>query len=203
MKFYHRVKLPDGTYTPGTCVHGPDGGNWPKERFGLPEDLTGKTVLDIGAYDGFFSFEVEKRGALFVYAANHKDCPLDAFNYLHKVLNSKVVPLSFDVESPPNLVPFDVVLFYGVLYHLKSPLIAMENVFNLTQEDGICLLETSMSNTKSERPLLEYKPGCANDPTNYFYPNRAWIQTAAREVGFKSCNLIYTIADRATFKLKK
>ena len=70
ISWWHRIQMPDGSYTPGLVVHGSDGGDWPTTRFGMPEDLTGKTVMDVGAWDGFFSFEAEKRGAKYVLAAD-------------------------------------------------------------------------------------------------------------------------------------
>lgn len=63
LKFWHRIQLSDGSWTNGLVDHGPNGGDWPTKRFGLPESCDGMSVLDIGAYDGFFSFEAEKRGA--------------------------------------------------------------------------------------------------------------------------------------------
>ncbi len=214
IKFYHRVQLPDGSYTPGTCNHGPDGGNWPTERFGMPLDLTGKSVLDIGAYDGFFSFEAEKRGGR-VRATNPsapKGPSWSAFSYLHKELNSKVASSIVDIEALDENdwlepYPYNVVLFYGVLYHLKSPLVAMDNVAKLTAPGGMCLLETAMSMNLDVNgpspPALEYGPNTEGDPTNYFYPNRLWIETAAKEVGFKAVEHVYTIHNRSTFRLLK
>ena len=54
IKFWHDIQLPDGSWTNGQAQHGPRNGSWPDTRYGLPRDLGGKHVLDIGAYDGFF-----------------------------------------------------------------------------------------------------------------------------------------------------
>lgn len=207
IKFWHRVRLPDGTYTPGEVMHGPDGGDWPTTRFGMPLDLTGKTVLDIGAWDGFFSFEAEKRGAAKVIATNPrkpKGPDLAGIKYLEKALKSNVRLDILDIEEGPDVHTHDVVLFYGVLYHLKSPLIALENVYKSTAEGGICLLETAMSmKTDSSTPLLEYHPNFDNDKMNFFYPNDAWIRSAAEQVGFTSVELIHSADNRAVYKLIK
>src|ERR1700722_16670706 len=74
VKWWHRIPvgLAEGRlfYTPGEVKHGPDGSDYATTRFGLPRDLNGKTVLDIGAWDGYFSFEAEKRGAQLVVASD-------------------------------------------------------------------------------------------------------------------------------------
>lgn len=208
IKFWHRIQLPDGTYTPGEVMHGPDGGDWPTTRFGMPNDLTGKRVLDIGAWDGFFSFEAEKRNAKYVVAADklqgHKEGTA-GFHYAHKALNSKVEHIDFDIDKSIDVFEtFDVVLFYGVLYHITNPLLAMHNLYSLTKFGGKVLLETAMSTALHPTPsALEFIPNHEGDPTNLFYPNDGWIRTAAKHVGFSSCILIYTDGVRSTYKLIK
>lgn len=210
IKFWHRIKLPDGNYTNGKVNHGPDGGDWPVTRFGLPEDLTGKIVLDIGAWDGFFSFEAEKRNALHVIATNTylpQGPDLAGFSYAHDKLNSQVTHKMLNIEKPDyseiNPEYFDVVLFYGVLYHLKSPLPGLENAIKFIKPGGILLLETAMTTTNHPEAILEYKPDTENDSTNYFYPNEIWIRTVAKRCGIKSVDLISTHGSRSTFKLTK
>src|SRR4051812_24255739 len=70
MRWWHSIPLGkdvngDNVITPGECphTHTPLDTTYITHRFGMPEDLTGKRVLDIGAWDGLFSFEAEKRGA--------------------------------------------------------------------------------------------------------------------------------------------
>ncbi len=214
IEFWHRVRLPDGTYTPGKCHHGPDGGDWPTTRFGMPEDLTDLIVLDIGAWDGFFSFEAERRDAGAVYATNPlppKGPSLDGLHYLAKALESWVSVGYMDIETVDvegdewGGFKADLVLCYGVLYHLRNPLGAMENLYKLTADGGILLLETAMNMevTDSETPILEYHPNFANDKTNFFYPNNAWVFEAARAVGFRKIELIYSQDNRNTYRLTK
>ncbi len=202
--WWHRINLPETGYTNGAGVHGPDGGDWPTTRFGMPLDLTDKNVLDIGCWDGFFSFEAEKRGANVLAV----DCSFDGepsrgFQYAHTALNSKVVWEEFNLEGKVELgLKFHVVLCYGVLYHVKSPLLCMERLAKMVFKDGICLLETAISNIKAPA-LLEYKPLCEGDPNNFFYPNLAWLELAAMQVGFSSMEVIYNKDSRATIKLTK
>ncbi len=204
IKWWHRIQLPDGSYTPGMVHHGPDGGDWPTTRFGLPGSLAGKTVLDIGAWDGFFSFEAEKRGAYIVQAV---DCPAieggnwgatKGFQYAKKALNSNVSYIEATVERAAATTPqHDVVLFYGVLYHLKSPLTGLEAALSLAKEQ--CLIETAIANMAHIRPVLTYMPNHAGDPTNYFYPNTAWIKKVCEINGF-DCERIYMDQGRATYR---
>lgn len=209
IRFWHRIQLPDGSYTPGEVVHGPDGGHWPTTRFAMPNNLKDKRVLDIGAWDGFFSFEAEKRGAKEVIAA---DTTIEqggnwggtkGFEYCKKSLNSKVEYKHLNIEDyTESYGQFDLVLCYGVLYHLKSPLIAIKNLSKLTKDGGQCLLETAINNNH-EGPILEYRPGHDNDPTNYYYPNIEWVSLMAKENGFKNVRVHYNDRHRATFILEK
>lgn len=203
MDYFHRIKLPDGSYTPGIVNHGPDGGDWPTTRFGLPEDLSGKSVLDIGCYDGFFSFEAERRGAKIIVPVD-KDVRT-TFRSVAGRLGSSLVNDMLDIEQPypiEMIGTFDVVLLYGVLYHVKCPLDVMDNLSLATASDGMCLVETAISNITGA-PVLEYRPGFDNDPTNYFYPNKEWMELAATRVGFNVCEEIYRMpcGSRATYKL--
>lgn len=198
IQWWHRIKLPTG-YTEGLVNHGPNGGDWPTARFGMPKDLTNKTVIDVGCWDGFFSFEAENRGARSVLATD-KSNPSNGFIYAKETLKSTVSWCQLDIERDIRFYEYDVVLCYGVLYHVKSPLVVLENLRKLCVEGGVCLLETAISNTNSIS-ALEYKPCFEGDPTNFFYPNHKWIESASREVGFKDCSLVWTDGIRSTFKL--
>jgi tRNA (mo5U34)-methyltransferase len=201
MEFWHRIRLPNGSYTPGKVNHGPDGGSWPTTRFGLPEDLTGKSVLDIGTWDGFFSFEAERRGAKKILATDI--IRKEGFTFCKETLKSKVEFNNIDINeslSIPNT--FDFVMCFGVLYHVKNPLIVIENLFRFTSPLGICLIETAISQ-KKDTPSLEYRPGFEDDPTNYFYPNSKFIELAGKEVGFNKIEEIFNMGSRATYRLTK
>ena len=95
-------------------------------------DLTGKTVLDVGARDGYFSFAAERFGASRVLAIDggnwRKPGGKRRFDRLRKALDSHVEDLDVDVldVSPETVGRFDVVLFLGVLFHTCDPLLALE-----------------------------------------------------------------------------
>src|SRR6185312_6434904 len=100
-------------------------------RYPIPQDLKGARVLDIGTWDGWFAFEMERRGAE-VVAIDCWDNP--KFHEIHQVLGSRAEHRVMDVYdlTPATVGRFDIVLFMGVLYHLKHPLRALERVFALT-----------------------------------------------------------------------
>ncbi len=120
--FYHSFELPDGTRIDGAISL--DYLNERLRSFPIPEDLTGQTVLDIGPWDGFFTFAMERRGAA-VTAIDYVD--LDSFRLLAEQFASKVRYLRMEVYEldPGRVGRFDYVLFLRVLYHLKHPQLAM------------------------------------------------------------------------------
>src|ERR1039457_990745 len=129
--WYHSFELPGGTLISGVMDLEHQRGRF--ARFPIPPDLHGKRVLDIGAWDGWFSFEAERRGA----DATAIDC-VEVANFLtvHRKLASKVDYRILDFYDLPRagLDRFDFVFFLGVLYHLKHPLLALEIVCALTTE---------------------------------------------------------------------
>ena len=206
IRWWHRIELSPGVFTPGECPHGSDGTF--ESRFGLPKDFTGKSVLDIGGWDGLFSFEAEKRGAKSVILA---EATLEeggnwggtaGFNYAKKALNSNVEFINCNVHNlTKDRFNSDVVFFYGVLYHLKNPLHAIEKVFECTNE--YALIETAICDSVKNTPVLEFAPGRASDPTNFFYPNIEGLHLLLRFVGFKNITTIYHQGGRATVKAEK
>lgn len=133
-RWYHSVELGDGSVTDGLISI-----ERLRQRVAcmpIAEDLRGKRVLDIGAWDGWFSFEMERRGAEVVAV----DC-IEVENFLvaHESRGSKVEYRILDVMemTPRELGHFDIVLFLGVLYHLKHPMLALEKVCELTRDLAI------------------------------------------------------------------
>src|ERR1700733_3767820 len=112
--WWHSFQLPDGTQIQGVCKLSDLRGRI--AQFPIPQDLRGKRALDIGAWDGWFSFEMERRGAE-VTAVD--STAFERFRVAHDLFGSKVDYRIQDVcrLSPATLGYFDVVLFLGVLYH--------------------------------------------------------------------------------------
>jgi tRNA (mo5U34)-methyltransferase len=164
----------------------------------LPSDLTGRSVLDIGAWDGFFAFEAERRGATRVVAADHfawhggNWSDKSGFELARRALRSRVEDVDIDVMdlSPERVGSFDVVLFLGVLYHLRHPLLALERVASVTE--GQLILETHVDLTWLRRPAMAFYPRLELewDPTNWWGPNAAAVCAMLRDVGFSRVELV-------------
>lgn len=128
---YHSLELADGTIIPGLI--GIDALKARIRSFPIPDDLRGKRVLDVGAASGWNSFEMERRGADVVAV----DCvEFEEFHMARTLLGSKVDYRIMDVDelTPESIGRFDYVLFFGVLYHLRHPLLGLERICALTTE---------------------------------------------------------------------
>lgn len=213
-KWWHRIPLSDDYTTPGICPHGNSSDF--ESRFGFLKDFSGKSVLDVGTYDGLFAFEAEKRGAGHITAIDlyqYSNDPIIAnqpFQLAKEVLKSNII-FRFDTLEIYNYTTisselmynrFDYILHYGILYHIKNPLQHVEMLMNLANDGGTILLETAISKTTTV-PSLEYRPGFDEDPTNYFYPNKEWVELAFKENGAKSVECFYNDGIRATFRIQK
>ncbi len=164
----------------------------------LPEDLTLKTVIDVCTWDGFMAFECERRHAQHVvavdsFAWDRANSALtghttgsDGFLLAHRERQSLVQATVCEVLDldPAKLGTFDIVLFLGVLYHMRHPLLALEKVAALT--DGLLIVESHIDMSATPEPAMRFYPGAEinNDPTNWWGPNVACIEAMLRDVGF-------------------
>jgi tRNA (mo5U34)-methyltransferase len=192
-KWWHTIDLGHGTVTPGI-----DPSSARLAELQVPGDLTGLTVLDVGAWDGFFSFEAERRGASRVLATD-SFCwgqggwgTKAGFEIARRALGSRVEDLDIDpLElSPERIGTFDLVLFLGVLYHMRHPLLALERVFSVTRRHLI--LQTQIDLSAIERPALAFYQGrdLNNDPTNWFGLNPPAVVAMLRTVGFTDVRIV-------------
>lgn len=184
--WYHSIELRPGIVTPGRAA----------ERnvlpfLGIPDDLSGVSVLDTGCWDGFFSFECERRGATRVVASDvWETFGRGAFDFARAELNSAVEPLQASVYDLPTVVEqrFDLVLFAGVLYHLRHPLLALEAVAEVTAPGGLVIIETAVdAESLMDRPLMAFYPGdeLNGDPTNWWTPNVPCLASMLEVCGFE------------------
>jgi tRNA (mo5U34)-methyltransferase len=132
--WYHSFEFADGTVIDGYMQLAVQKERY--SRYPIPDDLSGKRLLDIGAWDGWFSFEAERHRAQ-VLAIDCVEIP--TFQQVHRRLGSKVDYRVLDFYELPSagLGKFDVVFFLGVLYHLRHPLLALEIVCGLTTDVAI------------------------------------------------------------------
>lgn len=193
--WYHSIELPDGRVIQGLQTIGQLEERI--ARYPIPEDLTGKRVLDIGAWDGWFSFEMERRGASVVAVDSSKQ---NTLLEAKKLLNSKVEYIVEDVcrLSPRDIGYFDIVLFFGVLYHLKHPLLALEKVCELTTEMA-CIESLVTDDSPNAIPLMEFYESteCAGQFDNWAGPNTSCLLAFCRTAGFARVELKTVLDNRA------
>jgi tRNA (mo5U34)-methyltransferase len=193
IRWHHSIDLGGGLVTPGG-----DDSRKKLARLGLPASLAGRTVLDVGAWDGFFSFEAERRGAARVLATDsfvwRGGCPTGkrGFELARRVLGSRVEDLEIDVLdlSPERVGVFDVVLLFGVLYHMRHPLLALERVASVTGE--LLIVETVVDCLRQRRPVIAFYPEgeLANDATSWCGPNPAAVIAMLKTVGFARVDVV-------------
>jgi len=219
VRWHQRWEVFPGVFTPG-CN--------PVERVcanaQLPADLTGKRVLDIGAWNGCFSFECERRGAAEVVAYSLEDPEETGFNRLQQALGSRVryVRGSAYTLTPETLGLFDVVLFFGVLYHLRYPLLAIDRIRSVCRGDVYIETHTIEARFPLRGPwrwlgrtrllswLLRTTPVWRQyrerelhplDQSNWFGPNIQAVLEAFESAGF-ACEFLHLLEDRASFRAR-
>ncbi len=191
--WYHSMEFPDGAriegYTPLSVL---------RDRYAelhLPGDLTGKRALDIGAWDGWFSFEMERHGAQ-VTAVDVVALP--NFEYAHRRKQSQVRYVVDDVVNLPrhNLGQFDYTLFLGVLYHVRHPLLALDTVCGLTREmaiiDSYVIDGDDRAHIHSPLPFCEFyeTDELGGNLDNWFGPTVDCLLAFCRSAGFVRVSLV-------------
>ena len=137
--WYHSFEIVPGVFTPGKLRTEP---KVTFAHFGLPTDLSGKSVLEIGTWDGPVAFECEARGAV-VTALDIQDPSKTGFNVAKKILDSKITYVQGSVYDATRLLAarYDYVFFLGVYYHLKHPILAFEQISEVLVDDGSLVFE--------------------------------------------------------------
>lgn len=191
IKWRHCIDLGDGRVTQGTKDTFVDLQQWQ-----FPPDLfKGKTVLDVGACDGCFSFYAERNGASRVLAVDPYRWTYDdrwsgmaGFNYAHKALNSKVETSTIPLEdiSVETVGAWDVVLFLGVFYHLRDPFDITEKLTKVCKETFVLETHIDARLQQAPIPLVAFYPNgeVNNDKTTYWGPNTKFLDEFLGRVGF-------------------
>jgi tRNA (mo5U34)-methyltransferase len=181
--WHHQIDLGDGIVTPGR-----DRSARKLEALQLPA-LQGKSVLDVGAWDGYFSFAAERLGAARVVALDSviwQKVSKAPFEIAREALRSNVEDIELEVLeiSPETVGQFDVVLFLGVLYHMRDPMAALQAVASVTKE--LLVVETLVDMTYTRRPVAAFYPGSylSGDHSNWWGPNAAAAAAMVGEFGF-------------------
>jgi tRNA (mo5U34)-methyltransferase len=178
---------------------------WRRFQHAIPADLTGKSVLDIGCNAGFYSVEMKRRGASRVLGIDFDPDYLAQARFVAEVngLDIEFRQLSvYDLESLHE--KFDIVLFMGVLYHLRHPLLALDLIHEHVATDTMVFQSMQRGSVEAEDFAPDYdfweteifdKPGYpkmyfveksySQDPTNWWIPNRACAEAMLRSAGFE------------------
>jgi tRNA (mo5U34)-methyltransferase len=190
LRWRHSIDLGEGFVTDGEC-------SLPvlqaQADIYFRDGLAGKTVLDIGCWDGFNSFEAIRLGAADVLATDHfvwsdkcwgnRQC----FELARSLIAPEVRVEEIDIPelNIARVGQFDVVVFAGVIYHLRHPLAALEQIAEIVTDTLI--LETHLDAKDVDRPAMIFYPGgeLADDSTNWWGPNAACITAMLRDVGFR------------------
>lgn len=208
--WYHRIELPFGVVTPGWAPIVP-------KQYGIPDDLTGKRVLDIGAWDGYWTFEALKRGAREVVAIDDFSDLLgqggpkerrawETFDLCRSALGysedrcKRIEMSAYDI-SEKRLGRFDVVFFFGTFYHLKHPLLALERIADVA--DNLLFVETAILDDLSAyrggighgygdgHMVMEFYPGdqYGRNHTNWWIPTLVLLANMIGSVGFRDIEI--------------
>jgi tRNA (mo5U34)-methyltransferase len=204
--WYHRIELPNGIVTPGWAPID-------ASAYRIPETLEGKRVLDIGAWDGYWTFEALKRGAGEVVAIDDFsdymgrldrrdrrawetfDLCRDALGYSEDVC--KRIEMSMYDISERELGMFDVVFFFGTIYHLRHPLLALDKISAICKD--ALYVESAILDDFSpyqgglghgypgQQMVMEFYPGkqYGNNETNWWVPTLVCLMGMIISSGFK------------------
>ena len=215
--WYHSIEIEPGIVTPGSLSS--QTLQRMLEYLQFPASLAGLSVLDIGAWDGFYSFEAERRGAKRVVAYDLSPADYFGFATAKELLQSNVEyrqGSAYDLRAE-IVGTFDVVLFLGVLYHLRYPLLALDRIRdvcmgylllethfldnNLLMNDGTSVPLVGIDSRLAAIPLYRfYRSNELNkDFSNWFSPNRQAIEDGLWTAGFEPGRLAEW-GDRVAYK---
>ncbi len=155
-------------------------------------------MLDIGAWDGLYSFNAEKMEAKsvtaldsYIWSRNRKT----GFELAKKALNSKVKDVTMTVNDISSTVlgQFDVVLFAGVLYHLPDPFLGLRKVVDVVKLNGSLFLETHCDRSHNQYPYMKFhhKELLSGDTTIWWSPNEKCMDEMLDATGCKVDNKFY------------
>jgi tRNA (mo5U34)-methyltransferase len=185
-------------------------GDYPRVKFrgfadAIPSDLAGKSVLDIGCNGGFYSIEMKRRGAARVLGIDFDEDYLAQARFAARVTGHEIEFARLSVYDVGALGErFDVVIFMGVLYHLRHPLLALDLIHEHVAGDllvyqslqrGSAEVETVPENADFWDVAMFDQPGYpklhfiehsySDDPTNWWAPNAACSAAMLRSAGFQ------------------
>jgi tRNA (mo5U34)-methyltransferase len=204
-KWFHNINLRGVQTAPDHFL-----GDYPNLKYkrfthAIPEDLAGKTVLDIGCNAGFYSIEMKRRGATHVLGIDSDPSYLAQARYAAEVLGVDIEFRQMSIYEVGSLgKKFDIVIFMGVLYHLRHPLLALDLLYKYVVKD-VLIFQSMQRGSKelyalapdydfneteifkqSGFPVMYFiEHNYAHDPTNWWIPNKACTEAMLRSAGFE------------------
>jgi tRNA (mo5U34)-methyltransferase len=203
-EWFHNMDLGGVQTAPHHFLGDYPGAKWQRFAHAVPADLTGKTVLDIGCNAGFYAMEMKKRGADRVLAIDTDETYLAQARFAAEVRKVDIEFCNMSVYEVGLLRErFDLVIFMGVLYHLRHPLLALDLLHRHVVR-GTLLFQSMLRGSPEIAPVEDDYPFCetsvfdrpgypklhfversyAGDDTNWCIPNRACAEAMLRSAGF-------------------
>jgi tRNA (mo5U34)-methyltransferase len=203
-EWFHNLDLRGVPTAPGHALGDYPSCKWRRFAHALPADLRGKTVLDIGCNAGFFAIEMKKRGADRVLGIDNDDGYLAQARFAAEVIGVDIELAQMSVYEVARLEEtFDLVLFMGVFYHLRHPLLALDLIHEHVARD-LFVFQSMLRGARAsfaaapDYPFAEedafaaaafprmcfIERSFAGDPTNWWIPNRACVEALLRSSGF-------------------
>lgn len=202
--WFHNMELDGVPTAPDHFLGNYPSDKWHRFAHAIPADLTGRSVLDIGCNGGFYSIEMKRRGAARVLGIDFDEDYLAQARFAAEIsgLDIEFAKLSvYDVGAIGER--FDVVLFMGVFYHLRHPLLALDLIHEHVADDLMIFQSMQRGSVELEAVKSDYDfwqtehfdaPGYpklhfiegnyAQDPTNWWAPNAACVEAMLRSAGF-------------------
>ena len=204
-QWFHNIDLKGVRTAPNHFLGDYPNVKWRHFAHAVPKDLRGMTVLDIGCNGGFYSIEMKRRGADRVVAIDTETMYLNQARFAAEMSGVEIEFRDLSVYDVAKLGErFDLVIFMGVLYHLRHPLLALDLIHDHVARD--LMLFQSMQRGSAEveplepdYPIEETKifdrPGYpklhfvehrySHDDSNWWIPNRACVEAMLRDSGFE------------------
>jgi len=204
-QWFHNVKLRGVQTAPNHFLGDYPENKWRSFANAIPADLSGRTVLDIGCNAGFYSIEMKRRGAERVVAIDSDETYLAQARFAAEICEADIEFRQLSVYDVSALNErFDLVLFLGVFYHLRHPLLALDLIHEHVTSD-VFLFQSMQRGSDEVEPLSEDYPfwerdifrqegfpqmyfvekRYCGDPTNWWIPNRACVEAMLRSAGFE------------------
>jgi tRNA (mo5U34)-methyltransferase len=202
--WFHNLDLRGVRTAPGHSLGDYPAVKWRRFGHAIPADLSGRSVLDVGCNAGFYAIEMKRRGARRVLAVDSDPAYLAQARFAAEVLEVDIEFRRMSVYELHLLAErFDVVLFLGVLYHLRHPLLALDLLHEYAVGD-LLVFQTILRGSRRADPLRDDYPlwesrifkepdfpamyflerQYAGDPSNWWIPNRACAEAMLRSAGF-------------------